>query len=383
LIVEKAPWLHDAASPVMLMVDDLTNAWHNRSGGDRWEQGGDWGGGHDHPASAVRCLEDGLLRDFPEARVTFFTVAGPISAYTHHEPFSRAAALDADADSRRFFRSLASDPRFELAYHGLDHGTPAERTEHFTQEWRGFPSRDAAVAQTRKGLEIFSRAIGAAPRGGKYGGWDYNAVADAAVDDCGFLWWCRDWMPRDVTGRMPDGYYEPQLFGGNLVVALPSTVHGHFWNPRQVDRLLARRQLIAVEEHIAPVRPDGLVQTPNIIDDMDDLRRLYQYVRGRNVWHATGTEIASYVIARERTIVHDVTADGFSIRYDGRVERPLLTLYVACAAVCSGAQPVVEIITPDGAVADVGAFAFDRDQYRHRVTVPVMSGRYLVRPRAA
>src|ERR1035437_8505627 len=73
----------------------------------------------------------------------------------------------------------------------------------------------------------------------------------------------------------------------------------------------------------APVRPDGLVQTPNIIDDMPDLRRLYQYLRDHNVWHATGTEIASYVIARERSLVYDVTLDGFSLRYDGRVERPL------------------------------------------------------------
>jgi len=383
LIVEKAAWLHDAHSPVMLMVDDLTNAWHNRSGGDRWEPGGDWGGGHDNPGSAVRFLDEGLLQDFPEARVTFFTVAGPLSTYTHHQPFSYAATLDADADSRQFFRSLAADRRFELAYHGHNHGTPGDRSEHFIQEWRGFASREAAVAQTKKGLDTFARATGAVPRGGKYGGWEYNGFADAAVDDCRFLWWCRDWMPRDIAGRISDDYYEVQFFGRNLVVALPATLHGHFWDPRQVDLLLARRQVIAIEEHIAPVRPDGLIQAPNIVDDLEDLRRLYQYVRSKNVWHATGTEIASYVIARERSLVHDITREGFSIRYEGQVERPLLTLLIDCAAACSPVQPLIEIVTPDGAVADSATFRFDRRRYRHRVTLPVQHGRYYVRPRAA
>jgi hypothetical protein len=382
LVVEKARWLNDARSPVMLMIDDLTNAWHNRSRGDRWQPGGDWGGGLDSPGSALHCLEEGLLRHHPEAKVTFFTVAGPISAYTHHQPFSSVAPLDATDASRRFFSALAADPRFELAYHGYDHGTPGDRTETFLQEWRGFPSRGAAVAQTKRGLDIFSRAIGSRPRGGKYGGWDYNEFAEGAVDDCGFLWWCRDWMPRDITGRVPDGYYEPEFFGRNLVVALPSTVHGQSWDPRQVDRLLARRQVISIEEHIAPIRPDGLVQTPNIVDDMEDLRRLYRYVRGKSVWHATGTDIASYVIARERTLIHDVGSDGFSITYDGRVERPLLTLRVDCSTVCSRTQPVIELRTPDSVPLPTGAFRFDRAHYRHLVTIPVVPGRYHVVPRA-
>ena len=380
LVVTKTEWLDDARSPVMLMVDDLTNAWHNRTGGDRWEAGGDWGGGHDGPGSALQCLDEGLLQPFPETRVTFFTVAGPISAYTHDQPFSHAAALDADEASLRFFRALAVDPRFELAYHGHNHGTSGERTERFVQEYQGFSSPEAAVAQTKKGLDTFSRAIGAVPRGGKYGGWAYNKFADGAVDDSGFLWWCRDWMPRDVAGRISDGYYDTQFFGRNLVVALPSTVHGHFWDRRQIDLLLACQQLIAIEEHIAPVRPDGLIQTPNIVDDMVDLRRLYQYLRDKNVWHATGTEIASYVIARERSFVHDVTRDGFSIHYDGRVERPLLTLLIDCAAVCSPGAPLIDLTTPDGVAVDPGAFRFDRERHRHRVTVPVVPGRYCVRP---
>jgi hypothetical protein len=383
LVVRKAAWLNDALSPAVLMVDDLTNAWHSRSNGGRWEHGGDWGGGLNRPGSALAFLEEQLMRSYPEARVTFFTVAGPISAYTRDQPFSYAAPLDADPASREFFRALASDPRFELAYHGYNHGTSGDRTDGFVQEWRGFPSREAAVAQTRQGLDIFARAIGSLPRGGKYGGWDYNGFADGAVDDSGFVWWCRDWMPRDTGGRVSDDYYEPHFFGRNFVVALPSTVHGHFWDPRQIDQLLAHQQLIAIEEHIAPLRPDGLTQTPNIVDDMDDLRRLYQYLRGKNVWHANGTAIASYVIARERSLVHDVTRDGFSITYSGRIEHPLLTLLIDCSAVSTPDRPGIDVVMPDGTVVDISAVQWDSANGRYRVTVAVHEGRYQVRHRAA
>jgi hypothetical protein len=380
LVIEKAKWLNDARSPVMVMVDDLANAWHNRCRGDRWEIGGDWGGGLRNNGSVIRFLEDRFLRNFPEIKITFFTVAGPLSSYTFQQPFSYAAPLDINDDSKEFFYSLSVDPRFELAYHGYDHGTPGVQSKDFIQEWRGFSSKEAAIAQTKRGLEIFSRVTGAVPQGGKYGGWDYNDFADEVVDDCEFLWWCRDWMPRDVTGRFPENYYEPQLFGRNLLVALPSTVHGHFWARRQINLLLQLQQVIAVEEHIAPIRPDGVIQTPNIIDDLRDLCKLFSYLKEKNVWYATGSEVATYVIARDRSLLYDVTRDGFSLRYDGRIERPSLTLRIDSSAICSPKQPVINVILPDGTAAEPNAYKFDPTRYQHIVTVPVIEGEYRVLP---
>ena len=37
---------------------------------------------------------------------------------------------------------MAADPRFELAYHGHNHGTPGETTEGFVQEFQGFESHE-------------------------------------------------------------------------------------------------------------------------------------------------------------------------------------------------------------------------------------------------
>jgi hypothetical protein len=147
--------------------------------------------------------------------------------------------------------------------------------------------------------------------------------------------------------------------------------------------LLARRQLIAIEEHIAPVRPDGLIQTPNIVDDMDELRRLFRYLRRRHVWYATGSEVASYTVARERSLIYDVEREGFSLRYNGRFERPVLTLKIGSSSVCTAMHPAVDVIAPDGTIAPAAECRFDKISYQHLVTVPVMNGKYRVQPRAA
>lgn len=236
------------------------------------------------------------------------------------------------------------------------------------------------MAQTRLGLEIFHRATGAIPRGGKYGGWDYNEHADEAVAALGFQWWCRDWTPRDVSGQVADEYYDTTFFGKDRVVALPTTVHGHFWDPRQIALLLARRQIISIEEHIAPVRPDRLVQTPNIVDDIADLRRLYAHLRQRNVWHATCSEIASYAAVRDLTSVEDVTLDGFAIRYLGTENRPQLTLRIDCSAICPGGAASVVIGLPDGSKLDQGSCRTIKRSRSVLATVPIMTGRYSVTP---
>lgn len=378
LVIEKAKWLNDTRSPVMLMVDDLTNAWHNRLGNDRWERGGDWGGGLRKPGSAMRFLEDNLLRDFPEVKVTFFVVAGRISHYTQGRPFVFAEPLNFAEESKTFFRALDDDQRFEIAFHGYDHGTPGTTTEDFMQEWKGFRSVEEACAQIEKGKAIFKDVFDKYPSGGKYGGWEYNEHGDESIDRTGFLWWCRDWMPKDVKGRIPDSYYEPQLFGQNLVVALTSTVHGFFWSRKQIDTLLRKKQIISIEEHIAAVRPDGHIQTPNIRDDMDELRRLFIYLKDKNVWYATGSQVAEYFIGYACSLIYDIKAHSFKIRYFGRVEKPILTLKIDCSSICSPEKPYVRLTDPNSVQVPPENIKFDLIRYIHGVNIPVLEGEYFV-----
>jgi hypothetical protein len=375
LIIEKAKWLNNADSPVMLMIDDLSNAWHSRNGNETWDIGGDWGGGLSKKNSAFSFLNEHLLHDFPEVKVTFFAVAGRISQYTYGQSFSFSEPLNYSEESKKFFMKLSENKKFEMAYHGYNHGNCAEKIENYIQEWKRFKSIDEACDQIEKGKEIFKDVFGRYPRGGKYGGWEYNEFADESIDRSGFLWWCRDWMPRDIHNKIGDAYYEPQFFGENLVVALPSTIHGFLWDKKQINKLLEKRQIISIEEHIASVRPDGMIQTPNIIDDINKLKSLFSYIRTKNVWHATGTEIAEYFIAFSFTTIYDIKKDSFKIKYTGRVSSPILTVIIDTSFISSNGKKRIRITLPDGNELS-NWFIHRKKDNCFLVNIPVQNGTY-------
>jgi len=376
--IEKAKWLGGAQSPVMLMIDDFSNAWHSEKGQPIWDRGGDWGGGLNRSGSAFSLLAENLLNDFPEVRVTFFTVAGKISHYVYGLPFTYAESLTHNEETKAFFRSIHDDKRFEIAYHGYDHGRPGTSTEEFTQEWNGFRSVEEACDQIKKGKDIFREVFCTYPLGGKYGGWEYNEFADESIDRSEFLWWCRDWTPRETGQGAKSTRYEPQFFGRNCVIALPSTIHGFYWSKKQIETLLSKEQIISIEEHIAPIRPDGRIQRPNILDDFRELRRLFAYLRKKNVWHATGTEIATYFMAYSQSVICNVTPNRFSIRYSGKIEKPILTLRLDCSGMCSPNNPHIRVFLPNGACVPHSDFKYDTLGYLHLVNLPVLEGDYLV-----
>jgi len=379
LIIEKCRWLNNADSPVILMIDDLANAWHSQTGNNTWDAGGDWGGGLSRKGSVYAFLHEHLLSDYPEVKITFFAVAGKISQYTHDKPFSFAEPLNFNKESKKFFRELNENNRFEIAYHGYNHGTPGRTSKDFVQEWKGFQSLEEACKQIEKGKEIFKDVFGRYPLGGKYGGWEHNEFADDSIDRSGFIWWCRDWMPRNIRDQISEAYYEPQFFGENFVVALPSTVHGFFWNKKQVDKLIAKRQIIAIEEHISPIRPDGQIQTPNIIDDIQELTGLFAYLRNKRVWYATASEVAEYFVARSRSLIFDIMERSFKVRYDGKISHPELTLDLDCSGICSDQAPYINMMLPDGRPIKPDQYWYDTNRFRHIVTVPLQNGEYQVK----
>ena len=294
-------------------------------------------------------LEKHLFKSYPEIRTTFFTVVGPISQYTRHQPFAFAEAIDYNDASIKFFRQLYADPRFEIAYHGWNHGIPGKITEEFIQEFKSFASIEDAVKQTRTGLDVYRKVFGAECSGGKYGGWEYNQYADTCIDRSGFKWWCRDWMEKDASAFVQSAYYEPQFFGANNVIAMPSTLHGNRWTPRQVDALIADRQIIAVEEHMGALRPDGRIQTPNVFDDLERLRSLYRYLRSKNVWHATATQIADYFEVYQNSRVSDIGTDRFRLHYRGKAAGNPITLVIQPSQIVKRKRLADAIlICPDG-----------------------------------
>lgn len=374
--VAVAKWKENAQSPVFLMIDDLTNAWVTDSKDVPLTAQGDWGGRHDRPDSIYSYLKKELFSFFPEIRAVFFTVVGKISQYNHHQAFSFSAPINNDKKAIDFFLKLFKNPRFEIAYHGYNHGTPGNNSEGFIQEWDGFPSVDAAVNQIKKGQRLYKDVFGCFPSGGKYGGWKYNRFAQESIDQCGFSWWCRDWMAIDAKGDILPEYYEPQYFGKNRVIALPSTVHGRYWSKRQINRLLKRKQIISIEEHMGALRPDGRIQTPNVYDDIKLLRKLFHYLRGKNVWHATATEISDYFDAYKNTFISDIGIDSFILDFSGKKEGTEITLLIQDIEKHLNSKKGLFLISPNGSKTK-GKFCYEKKCFLFNVNV--YSGKYLLK----
>jgi len=261
----------------------------------------------------------------------------PSACASHFQPIDARPAFAA------FLRGLAADPRFELAYHGKEHGRPGPRIGDYAPEFTLYDSVDAAVEGIERGLAIWRSVFGTDPAGGKYPAYAAGPHGDAAIERTGFAWWCRRFDPEVATSGDPIAF-EPRFFGRTGVVDVPSTLHGGIGtavrpaslHPRRVaaalldrvrrassvrptlDALLERRGVISVQEHITSSRPDGGTQTPNLYDDGGSLRRIFGLLRHHSVWHATCGEIARYFEGRSRTFLRGVGADRFEVSYAGR-----------------------------------------------------------------
>ena len=384
--IRPAKWLHNADSPVMLMVDDFTNVWVDTNGNGRVEPEEDWGHALDSPGSAFEFLTDKTLADCPRARVTFFTPMARVPFTRTSKCSAHFGPINENERTAAFFRSVHRDVRFEVAYHGLTHGVPGDRTEDFVQEWVAYKSLEEALETIRRGKEIYFEVFGEEPAGGKYCGYAQNSFSDESISRSGFLWWCRRW-DRGEAGPGDVERFDVRYFGERPVLDIPSTVFGAMFNrPRglvaralgsqaavkrgteELEHLLSHKLVVSIQEHISPSRPDGRRQTPNIFDDRESLKMIFDYLADRNVWHCTGTELAEYVYCRDNLRLEE-NEGGFTLSLpDGRdINRRLVSVVV-------GRADVKQVVTPSGerVTGCDGTF-----------TVPVMDGQYsLVEPTA-
>ena len=66
----------------------------------------------------------------------------------------------------------------------------------------------------------------------------------------------------------------------------------------EIDFLLNNKLVISIQEHIAPGRNDGVRQVPNIFDDRESLYLIFSFLKDKQVWYCTGTELAEYYLTR-------------------------------------------------------------------------------------
>ena len=397
LSVKIAKWYANVASPVMFMIDDFCNRWVDLNGNGKVDLGEDWGYAKDKPLSSFNFLKATFLEKYPHLKVTFFTPVGKRCSIID-PPLceSYSAPINENEDTKEFFNSIHQHQQFEIAYHGLTHGIPGRTAQDFRQEWETFYTVQEAIAQIEKGKRIYADTFGEYPKGGKYCGYKYNDFADESINQTGFMWWCRDWNrgPKHIVDEIR---FEPKYFGVNNVIDIPSTLEGSLFTIKKkrnriehfakkvvkplwiktklklIKELLKNRQLISIQEHIAPSRVDKKRQSPNIFDDRESLYIIFDFLKNRNVWYATGTEIAEYFDTRENTKLLEINNDCFLVKYNGPLLNPALTIIINIDKFPGNQR--IEVVAPNGQISK--SFAYCGSGYI--VNLKIANGIYCIK----
>lgn len=369
--IEICKWYNDARSPVIFMIDDLANVWVDTNGNGRVDLGEDWGYAKDGINSSFRFLNELILKNYPHVKVTFFTPVGVrVGMVDNPQIRSVSKMINCDEESKTFFRAIHKNPRFEIAYHGTTHGKTGKNNQDFMQEWESFSSLEQAISTINYGKEIYTEVFGEYPKGGKYCGYSSNSFSDNSIDKTGFSWWCRfcNLDTKDVAKR---GYFnkfiygedssnitnfDVKKFGDNNVIDIPSTVNGEMFNwifnidiktikgivkrilrryliiktTKNIEYLVKNNLVISIQEHISPMRDDGKRQKPNIFDDGDSLKRIFDFLKHNNVWYCTGSELSEYVYLKDaiKLIRGNESRFSFEFNIEKEIKKNEITLKI-------------------------------------------------------
>lgn len=346
-------WYNNAISPVLLFIDDFANVWVDSNGNGIIDLEEDWGYGKNEKNSSFRFLNEVILNGFSNIKTTFFLPVG-IRVGMIENPVIKSISkmINCDEETKAFFKSINDDKKFEIAYHGTTHGKVGKTDYDFMQEWELFKSLDEAIVTINKGKEIYKDALGIYPKGGKYCGYKTNEFSDNSIDETGFLWWCRYYnkgLIEDTNSRISGEDFVPltnldiKVFGKNKVIDIPTTLNGglftSIFNPNkktlkgigkiilrkyllkkkllEIDFLLKNNLVISIQEHISPATDNVIRQFPNIFDDKESLRFIFNYLKKKNVWYCTGTELSEYYILRNNIQCIETNNNEFTIKYLG------------------------------------------------------------------
>lgn len=336
-------WKYNVDSPVMFMIDDLCNSWVDSNGNGKIDLEEDFGAGMYSENSSMKFLKENILKDFPEVKVNFYVPVGKrIGMLLNSKIKMYSAPINETKEIKEFFKNIHHNPRYELSFHGVTHGQVFEKASDQKQEWECYNSLDEALKIIEKGKEIFKDVTREYPKGGKYCGYIGSIFGDESIDKSNFLWWHRFWN-RGIEGGYTEEFcgkeknplkaYDITEFGENDVIDIPSTINGSLFNitsnsfikrfiklilrpyfkykvKSKFEFLLENKLVISIQEHICPARDDGKRQGPNIFDDRKSLIEMFSYLKGKNVWYCTGTELAEYYYLRKNIKVVE-EKDGF------------------------------------------------------------------------
>lgn len=334
------------------MIDDLAPVAISSS--HEFGPWNDWGYFLDRENSLYRFFERNFLDSYPEAKGSiFFPLESPKGIHPSSGHHLRLGEIN--NDFKEFTQRVSR--HFEFAFHGTTHGHYRDITSpwilgNWVQEFEDIKPEDLvrlkhAISQVEGQLEI--RFLG-----GKYPGYKENPVSQQILKELGFKWWCAEAGMMNL--RHPKNHHGYLLSATNIL-ELPTNLSGNcfssYLNPQKswrnkwkslsawrrsmkmesyIQYLYENGYIITIQEHFQNCRTDGQRQLPNVFDDTSSLNRIYDLLRGADIWHATCSEIAKYKENYDHSRVVFTGEKELELIYEGEWDNPRLSLVSNCSA---------------------------------------------------
>lgn len=322
-MIKIAKWFYAYQAPAVLMIDDLSDAYI-----DVYSEvyRNDWGYLCDGKGSAYSFLQNNLLKDFPDVKITFFVPYLRHNAINENSQYEyKKFSLGDRAEYTSFLKRLVEEGH-EIAHHGSDHGKYIDEmipttVNNWNHEWTLYSDVETGMRKTLEGVKRFKETCVLDVLGGKYCGYKSIENSQEIIDRCRFLYWC------EKTHFDLDEYSEAS-FGKNKVISFPTTFAGNsfvrlsyitgnrrkdvkkkflrFFQPFydiysyiRLLKLYKNGHIISVQEHISPSKTSGQVQSANIISDIKSLKKIFIFLKNYSIWYANCKEIAKYIYVRD------------------------------------------------------------------------------------
>ncbi len=336
-MIEKCKYFCDSQSVCSLMIDDMVPVAVSCNGDISAQN--DWGYLMDAPDSLYTYFNDQILKKYPEVKGTIFM---PLSSPNYIPTDKGYKVFINQVNSSAFLSFLAKiSDHFETAFHGDKHTSECRYLEK-----EGLDSIVMAVSQ-------FEKETGHIFNGGKFPAYRYNQIALEIISEIQAKWWALDVSMINKVTDKNDLFFDHEL----NIVLIPTNVCGdifknYFIPPRTgikqtvkkvlkyilgmdnkysdpvkyLDYLYNKRLPIIVQEHFQSLRTDGERQTPSVYDDIFSLDLIYAFLRGKDIWYATCSDIAHYYESFIHSSIEVKDETNFTIAYKGIYHEPLLSI---------------------------------------------------------
>ena len=320
-----AKWFNNYQAPLVLMMDDLSDAYvevYHES------YKNDWGYLCDANGSSFHFLKKELLEIYPYIKITFFIPYLKHNVINENSQYRfKKFSLGDRLEYTNFLKKLDVQGH-EIAHHGSNHGKYINENilstvNNWKHEWELFEDIAAGIDITLNGVKKFKNICNIDVVGGKYCGYKTIDNSQTIIDKCNFLYWC------DRVNYLEKNFNE-SFFGKNNIISFPTNYRGNafvrlsyktgnekrdkiknilkylqpFYNVFsyiQLYKLYKNKYVISIQEHSSPSTSAGTVQAPNIVTDIESLKKIFKFLKRFSIWYATCKEISKYIYVRENS----------------------------------------------------------------------------------